>query len=712
MGIGTKLLDRITPGVVKAAVVGWADKAAAAGRPASDVGPSIVAAELPAWLGGMAVDAYKLRPYTTSEAVYTCVSKIAQSVSRLRTLVYRRDAKGQLVLAPDHPAQELYDRVNDGATASDFWTHLTSHLLLGGVSAFAMEADARGQPAELWPLYPHMLERDQEQQRPDPDRGWRWMYGQRTASARVVFWDSDLCWLRFFNPNSATEPFAPLTALDQTVKTDFYAAQTNLAMFINGGRPDAVLMSEQRLDQPTRTRLRQQWDEVFRGPTNAHRTAILSHGLKYEDVTKTLRDLEYTAGREQALRTILMVFGVPPTVAGVSIPGWGTPEKEQRQQYWSDTVLNLTEFVDGLMTERMRRVWPSDPPVFGRDTTSIEHIISQEAELLDRHLPELDRGSMTINELRATLGRPPVRWGDAWWAPFSVSPVESASGFSAEPATAGQAVATLQQKMHVRALAEPRVAKWPTRLVAQKRASVLQLSVRLARGFEPEVRDILEDLGRTIKPRPGNPFSRKTWTATMLERGTPLLGDMIWRAWLAEDEVMRAALKSFLGGITKEAALPSVLIESTYAQRMLARQAQRFATQIPETVWVRVNTSLVEGVAAGESETMLADRVNETMGNYIASSARTIARTEAHAAANEGTESRWQDGGEVGTHAWSAVGDERTREAHLEADGQEVPLGDSFDVGGEELEYPGDPTGSAENIILCRCITLPGLKER
>ena len=52
---------------------------------------------------------------------------------------------------------------------------------------------------------------------------------------------------------------------------------------------------------------------------------------------------------------------------------------------------------------------------------------------------------------------------------------------------------------------------------------------------------------------------------------------------------------------------------------------------------------------------------------------------------------------------WVAVLDDHTRDAHAEADGQEVEEGQPFVVDGEELESPGDPSGSPENIINCRC---------
>ena len=52
---------------------------------------------------------------------------------------------------------------------------------------------------------------------------------------------------------------------------------------------------------------------------------------------------------------------------------------------------------------------------------------------------------------------------------------------------------------------------------------------------------------------------------------------------------------------------------------------------------------------------------------------------------------------------WVCVGDNRTRPAHKLANNQTVEIDEPFVVDGEKLMYPGDPNGSAKNIINCRC---------
>jgi hypothetical protein len=51
------------------------------------------------------------------------------------------------------------------------------------------------------------------------------------------------------------------------------------------------------------------------------------------------------------------------------------------------------------------------------------------------------------------------------------------------------------------------------------------------------------------------------------------------------------------------------------------------------------------------------------------------------------------------------------RISHILANGQIVKPEDPFIVGGEELMYPRDPSGSAENTINCSCLLYPAISN-
>lgn len=56
---------------------------------------------------------------------------------------------------------------------------------------------------------------------------------------------------------------------------------------------------------------------------------------------------------------------------------------------------------------------------------------------------------------------------------------------------------------------------------------------------------------------------------------------------------------------------------------------------------------------------------------------------------------------------WTTMHDSAVRETHRATDGQTRMLGDTFDVGGFDLKYPGDPVGPPSIWINCRCILAP-----
>lgn len=85
--------------------------------------------------------------------------------------------------------------------------------------------------------------------------------------------------------------------------------------------------------------------------------------------------------------------------------------------------------------------------------------------------------------------------------------------------------------------------------------------------------------------------------------------------------------------------------------------------------------------------------------------AERIVRTEATYAANLGAERSALDmfGSDGLQKEWLTSIDGRERASHRSTNGQIVDMDKPFNVGGELLMMPGDPRGSARNVVNCRC---------
>ena len=113
------------------------------------------------------------------------------------------------------------------------------------------------------------------------------------------------------------------------------------------------------------------------------------------------------------------------------------------------------------------------------------------------------------------------------------------------------------------------------------------------------------------------------------------------------------------------------------------------------------------GQNEGESSKEIAKRLRRTGITLSKSRARTIARTETHNAALKATDESVRSSDlSIKEKEWSTTRDDRARANHRKADGQTVKMEDDFLVGNEKLSFPGDPKGSAKNVINCRCVVL------
>lgn len=115
---------------------------------------------------------------------------------------------------------------------------------------------------------------------------------------------------------------------------------------------------------------------------------------------------------------------------------------------------------------------------------------------------------------------------------------------------------------------------------------------------------------------------------------------------------------------------------------------------------------VADGLGTAGVGRLIADSLASQGAQIARVRANTIARTEVHSAANAAAHEAVRSTGLPVLKQWIAAIDGRERESHAEADREYadgIPINQPFIVDGEALDYPGDASGSAANIIGCRC---------
>lgn len=144
----------------------------------------------------------------------------------------------------------------------------------------------------------------------------------------------------------------------------------------------------------------------------------------------------------------------------------------------------------------------------------------------------------------------------------------------------------------------------------------------------------------------------------------------------------------------------------SYVTKYAAKKIKNIAKTTERDIRSLIVDAFTQG--APESEVIKAGLKARALSSYRAD---TIARTETHAAAAYASRQTVQNiasnAGLTLEKKWMPTLDERTRPAHMEmANSDYIAMDSQFYVGGEYLEYPGDPSGSPENVINCRCTEL------
>jgi len=130
--------------------------------------------------------------------------------------------------------------------------------------------------------------------------------------------------------------------------------------------------------------------------------------------------------------------------------------------------------------------------------------------------------------------------------------------------------------------------------------------------------------------------------------------------------------------------------------------------------------SIIKVIGEGYDNNLTLDKITRLLRNrfgWYKPQALRIARTETTTATNYATTMAAHNSEYVLEKTWISAHDNRTRRPpkshfdHLDMNGQKVDEYGKFFVGGEELDFPGDPNGSAGNTINCRCKIAFTLKE-
>ncbi len=235
-------------------------------------------------------------------AVYACVRILAETIASLPLHVYQYTDRGK-EKALDHPIYYLlHDEPNPEMTSFVFRETLMSHLLLWGNAYAQIIRDGRGKVLAIYPLLPDRMTVDRS------PKG-ELFYEYRKDTGSVILKKEEVLHIPGlgFDGLVGYSPIAMAkNAIGMAIATEEYGAR----FFANGASPGGVLEHPGVVKDPAR--IRESWNAVYQGSSNAHRVAVLEEGMKFQPIGIPPEQAQFLETRKFQTEEICRIFRVPP----------------------------------------------------------------------------------------------------------------------------------------------------------------------------------------------------------------------------------------------------------------------------------------------------------------------------------------------------------------------------------------------------------------
>lgn len=641
--------------------------------------------------------------YQQCAPVFSVVSLIARAASRISWYV-QRGRGDQAREVEDHELQRRLLRPNEYQSGSQFVEAVLTYKLLAG-NAYIHRVGIGNQP----PQFLYTYRPDRMAVKPGDGKALVGGYTYTVNGQAVQLKAEEVLHLKDFHPLHDFYGLSRLEVAAKLVDTTNWIHEWNLKLMQNDMRPPGMLTMKGPLTDDQFARVEAMVKEKYQGASNAGKLLLL-HGnadFDFKELAVNPRDMDWLGAEKYNLRAICSVFNVPSELLGDSENKTYSNVQEARRALYMETVLpEMDQLRDAL------NGWLA--PLYGADIRLDYDRDAIEAlqEDRERKYSYLDGARfLSTNEKRTACGYDElgpegdevlVGMGDMALS----DAVASAGDLSAIDKSFRPLPAALRKGKSLGGFWRgdtERKALWRNyerRITSKERAFIRELQ-----GFlEGQARSAVAKLKKDGAA-----------ASDLLDRGEAVdaykakFKGRYARLFISAVEAGRRLTegKLYEPGDEDKADLPELTPE---LRKKLERLIEEAAEVITDETLAEIQSVLRSAYGTNMTVQEIANALKEKLLNQMSPvRARRIARTETGMLENCGNLDGFKENEYVNKKGWLCSFVEDSRDAHIEADGQEVGIDDEFRVGGDRLAYPLDRSGgaSAGNVINCLCAMYP-----
>lgn len=674
-----------------------------------------------AWFDRKSVSNAKLMDQATNW-VFACITRISRTIIAQPMHLYRKTGADpdDWEEITDHPLLDLLRRPNLLIPGSDLFEIWSQHEDLVGNAYWFLEGvkNETDQPTGIMPLNPSYITIEKSKD------GEEILYKYQTPQNNKLetYRQFQILHFRMANPNSPFIGKGPAEGSMDSIDTDNWMREWNRRFFQNGAVGSAILETEETTSEGVRL-LRESFEDRHKGVANSHKTMVLPRGIKLADKGYGQKEIDFSESRKQTRDEITAVFGVPPIVLGLGLGESINRATAETQEYVfaKYTIRPKLRHFETYLNEFLVIRYGDDLAIEFDDPVP---------ENFDQKIAYYQSGLagsafLSINEVRAKEGMPPITGGDSVMG--SVVDIPVGRPIETAKQVKKHMLPAVSQKMQNQKKAKDMLVDNITKAVLTglgtiKKAKMTELSTEdwearwkafVARVDPEEKRMVgaMSDYAKAMTDRAKDALLKKLKHVTKAKKVPELLDrDNEIKAII---EVMGPIYKDLL---IKEGKAAAEMVDAAFdaaEERMnkaLDKSINLMASRYTDETMSSLHDRIKAGIDAGDSLDVMTESVIE-IGEWSSTSrAERVARTEAYRTANFATKEAWKQSEVVKTIKWYTAADERVCESCDIMDGKEISIDENFankgDVVGQiTVDYANVEAGSLHPN--CRCYVRP-----
>lgn len=345
--------------------------------------------------------------------VYSCVRLLSETIAQLPMQVYRRKANGSKEWLPGYPLQiTLAREPNDWQTSFEFREMMMGHLSLRGNAYARIVPGVRGAVTKLIPLHPARM-------RPERLTNGRLRFEYTNPDGTKERYLQDelfrLCGLSSDGITGLNPVEMERDAIGGAKAIETYGNK----FFANSARPGGFLTTDAPLKEDAAKQNRRMWEDTHKGSDNAHRTAVLTNGLKWQDVGMHNNDAQFLESQKYSDVKICRIFRIPPHLVYDLERATFSNIEEQSLEFAIYTMLPWVRRWE----EAISRDLIVEPDIFVK--FNMEGLLRGNAAARSAFYQQaLTSGWMSINEVRELEDMNPIPNGDEHLIQGAMVPIE------------------------------------------------------------------------------------------------------------------------------------------------------------------------------------------------------------------------------------------------------------------------------------------------